>query len=293
MLGAIIHEASGMPFHEYVTENVIRPLGMTRTTFDTDLLDADPDHTTPYDSSADGVEAAEFPLPNPFHDAEFSFISAAGGIASSVTEMTPYLNMLIEQGRYDGEQLISQRSMHEMQRIQIREPDGYYGVRGYGFGLNSTPNFLGENILDHGGSIDVSTARIAVVPTEKIGVVMLGNSSGMYRHYPLIAETILAILMGEDPDAAIPLLGIRKRMQQLEGSYATYRDLHTINVANHGGLLYIERGGRPVPLIPEDPTYRVLDFYTLSNGRKSPVSFRVNDNGQMSVLIGRNAYHKH
>ncbi len=293
MLGAIIQEVSGMPFHEYVTENVIRPLGMKRSTFNVDQFNADPDHITPYLKNADGNEPTDFPFPNPEHNPSYSFRSAAGGITTSVTEMSRYANMLIEQGRYPGGQLISQRSMREMQRIHIREPDGYYGITGYGFGLRVTPNFLGEALIDHGGRV-VSTARISFLPSEKIGIVMMGNSDGMYRDYPLIAEAVLAILMGKDPETAIPVLGIRRRMEQLEGSYATYRNLLTLDIVNDGGLMYLKRGrnGSPVPLIPEDPTYRVLDFYTLTDGKKSPINARINDEGQISVLMGRYVYHK-
>ena len=292
MLGAIVQEMSGMPFHEYVTENVIRPLGMERSTFDIDQLNADSDHLKPHRKIADGIEPTNFPYPNPVHNPEFSFLSAAGGITSSVTEMSRYVNMLIDQRSYPGGRLISQRSMRDMQQLHIREPDGYYGVTGYGFGLGVTPNFLGETLVDHGGSIIVSTARMSFVPSEKIGVVMMGNSSGM--SYPPIAEAVLAILMGKNPETAVPAFGVRKRMQQLEGSYAVYRDVETVDVVNDGGLLYLkhERNGIQAPLIPEDPTYRTLDFYTLSDGQKSPINFRIDGEGQTSVLIGRYVYRK-
>ncbi len=100
--------------------------------------------------------------------------------------------------------------------------------------------------------------------------------------------------MGEDPETAVPALRIRKRMGQLEGSYAVYRDVESVDVVNRGGLLYLERerNGSQVPLIPEDSTYRTLDFYTLSDGRKSPVNFRIDDEGGVSVLIGRYVYRK-
>lgn len=292
MLGAIVQEVSGMPFHQYVTENVIRPLGMVRSTFDIDQLNADADHLTPYLRNGDGVEPTRFPYPNPAHNPDFSFLTAAGGITSSVTEMTRYLNMLIEQGRYSGGQLISPRSMRDMQKLHIRRPGGDYGVWGYGFGLNVTPNFLGQTLVAHGGSIIVSTAYMSFVPSKKIGVVMMGNSGGI--RYAPIAESVLAILMGEKPETTVPALGVRKRMEQLVGSYAVYRDIETIEVINDGGLLYLKRtdSGSQVPLIPEDPTYRTLNFYTLRGGQKSPINFRVDDDGQVSVLIGRYVFRK-
>lgn len=292
MLGAIVQQVSGMPFHQYVTENVIRPLGMERSTFDIDQLYADADHLTPYLKKDDGVEAAKFPYPNPTHNPDFSFLTAAGGIASSVTEMTGYLNMLIAQGGYPGGQLVSPRSMRAMQQRHIRRPDGDYGLRGYGFGLNVTPDFLGHKLVDHGGSIVVSTAYMSFVPNAKIGVVMMGNSGGI--RYSPIAEAVLAILMGENPETAVPALGIRRRMQQLVGSYAVYRGLQKVDVINDGGLLYLKQAdsASQVPLIPEDPSYKTLDFYTLRGGQKSPVNFRLDDQGEMSVLIGRYVFRK-
>ena len=100
MLGAIIQEQSGLPFHKYVTENVIRRLGMERSTFNVADLFADADHLTPHRKEDGRAVPANFPYPNPADNTEFSFLSAAGGISSSVTEMTRYMNMLIETGRH-------------------------------------------------------------------------------------------------------------------------------------------------------------------------------------------------
>lgn len=292
MLGAIVQAKSGMPFHEYVTENVIRPLGMARSTFDTAALFADPDHLLPHRKQGDSVEPAPFPYPNPVDNPDFSFLSAAGGISSSVTEMTRYMNMLIERGRHADGRIVSERSMRQMQTLQIREPDGYYGRTGYGFGLGITPDFLGETLVDHGGSISVSTAHMAMVPAKKIGVVMMGNSSGM--NYGAIAQSVLAILLGEDPGTAVPSFGIRERMESLAGHYSIYRDVESVDVLVEGGMLYLQRDpeGAKVPLIPEDESHRGLDYYLLNTGRRTPVEFRRDAEGNTSVLIGRYVYHK-
>ena len=290
MLGAIIQEVSGMPFHKYVTVNVIRPLGMQRTTFDTDQLFADPDHLIPHRQGDDGPEATNFPYPNPNNVGDFSFLSAAGGIASSVNEMTRYVNMLIELGQYAGGRLASRRAMQEMQTVHIRRPDGYYGVYGYGFGLGITPDFLGEKLLGHGGSIVVSTAHMAFIAKRNIGVIMMGNSGGM--DYATIAESILAILMKKNPADVIPSLGIRERMRRLEGHYAVYEGLETLDIVKERGMLYLKRDNDLTPLIPKDPDYRGTGFYLLNEGRKTPVEFRFGDDGSESVLIARYVFHK-
>ncbi len=290
MLGAIIQQVSGMPFHEYVTQNVIRPLGMQRTTFNTDQLFADPDHLIPHRQGGDGPEPTSFPYPNPNNVGDFSFLSAAGGISSSVNEMTRYVNMLIQQGEYADERLIPQRAMQEMQTVHIRRPDGYYGVYGYGFGLNITPDFLGEKLVEHGGSILVSTAHIAFIPARNIGVIMMGNSGGM--DYATIAESVLAILMDKNPDDVIPSLGVRERMARLEGAYTVYEGLESLDIVKERGMLYLQQEENLTPLIPGDAYYRGTQFYLLNDGRKTPVEFRFGDDGSVSVLIARYVYRK-
>lgn len=290
MLGAVIQEVSGMPFHEYVTGNVIRPLGMQRTTFDTDQLFADPDHLIPHRQGDDGPEATNFPYPNPNDVGDFSFLSAAGGISSSVNEMTTYVNMLIQQGEYADERLIPRRVMQEMQTVHIRRPDGYYGAYGYGFGLSITPDFLGEKLVGHGGSIVVSTAHMAFIAERNIGVIMMGNSSGM--DYATIAECVLAFLMDKNPDDVIPSLGVRKRMARLEGTYAVYEGLESLDIVKERGMLYLQQEDNLRPLIPEDADYRGTQFYLLNEGRKTPVEFRFGDDGSISVLIARYVYRR-
>ena len=290
MLGAIIQEASGMPFHEYVTNNVIRPLGMERTTFDTDDLFADADHLTPYQQSAEGPKPADFPYPNPATNPGFSFLSAAGGIASSVTEMTRYLNALINMGEHENGRLVDSRAMSEMQSLQIREPDGYYGETGYGFGLGVIPNFLGETLIEHGGSIVVSTANMRIIPERKIGVIMMGNAGGM--PYATIGDSVLAILMNRTPAEVVPALGVRERMQNLVGSYATYENVETLDVVEERGMLYLRTGDALSPLIPESTSYDGSNFYLLSRGVKTPVEVRVGRDGSVTMLIARYVYRK-
>jgi len=296
MLGAIIQEKTAMPFHQYLKEKVIDPLGMERTTLSLTAFQADPDHILPHLKVGGDVQPSKFPYPNPDDNPEFSFIAAAGGIVSSVNEMTRYLNAQIDKGSFEGGRLASEASFEKMQQIHIRRPDGHYGEYGYGYGLGITPDFFGHEMIGHGGSIAVSTAYMAFIPDLKAGVVMMGNSSGM--SYSVIAEAVFAILMGREPDEAIPALQIRERMQRLMGSYETYRGLENLKVIGKGGLLYLEETSRrteqvtQTPLIPVDPTLVSTDFYILSNGIESPVEFRLYDDGKIDLLIGRYCYHK-
>jgi CubicO group peptidase (beta-lactamase class C family) len=296
MLGHIIQETSGVPFHRYVEDNVIDPLGMRRTTLSVKEFESDPDHILPHLNMSGSRQPSRFPYPNPDDNPGFSFMSAAGGIVSSVNEMTRYLDTHMARGKTERGRLVSEGSFDTMQTLHIRTPDGHYGEQGYGYGLNITPDFFGHELISHGGSIVVSTAYMAFVPDLNIGAVMMGNSSGM--GYRTIAESVLAILMGKGPARAIPALKIREWMKRLTGKYEVYRGLERLEVVTRGGMLYLEErdpmAEKPTvtPLIPEDPTLSPTDFYTLSNGVTSPIEFVFRDDGGIDLFIGRYCYHK-
>ncbi len=297
MLGHLLQEKSGLPFHRYLQERIIDPLGMERTTLDVAAFEGDADRIVPHRKDAEGVnQPSRFPYPNPEDNPDFSFLSGAGGILSSVREMTRYLNVLIDRGRHPSGRLAGEASFETMQTLQIRTPDRHYGARGYGYGLTITPDFLGHKMVSHGGSVLVSTAYLAALPELRAGVIMMGNSSGM--PYSTIAESVFAVLLGKDPDAVIPARVIRERMGRLAGRYQVYRGLDAVEVVIQGGLLYLERTSpltstsSRVPLTPEDPPLGSMRFYILSNGFKSPVEFRVGEGGKTDLFVGRYCYHQ-
>lgn len=157
-------------------------------------------------------------------------------------------------------------------------------------GAAVVPDFLGSKLVEHGGSISVSTARFSFVPEHGIGVIVMGNSGGM--DYAVITESVLAILMGEEPAEVIPSLGVRARMAEFEGDYAVYKDLESLSIVDQDGLLYIRDGEDLTPMIPEDESYHGLKFNLLNAGRRTPVEFRRGDNGEMDMLLGRYVFHK-
>jgi len=290
MLGHVVQATSGLPFHRYVKQNILDPLGMKRSTLDTAALFADADHLVPHRVGKDGPEPAPFPYPNPEDNPDFSFFSAAGGIASSVREMTRYVNALIDQGRYPGGRLANPDAIGKMQALQIETSEGHFGREGYGYGLRIAPDFLGHKLVWHGGSIAVSTARMAFVPDLGLGVVMMGNGPGM--SYGEIAESVFALLMGHDPDEVLPGNRIRHRMERLVGSYETYRGLESLRIVRRDGVLYLGEDEPDTPLLPDEPDYGSLRFHLVEDGIRSPVDFREREDGHLILLLGRSVFHK-
>ncbi len=295
MLGHIVQELSGQPFHVYIKKMILDPLGMNRSTLKTADFNSDPNHIVPHWKKPDGtVESSWFPYPDPEDNPEFSFIAAAGGITSSVNEMTRYLDVHINKGSYEGGRLACPESFDKMHSFYSKRADNLYGELGYGYGVGITPDFHGYKMISHGGSILVSTAHMSFIPELKAGVVMMANSAA--PPWGEIAEGIYCTLLGLDPFEEVPSLNVKKKLRLLSGVYKTFKGIESVEVQYKGGMLYL-RSKTPftdslTPLIPRDSLLGLTMFYIYMDGVESPVEFQVQDKGDIDLYIERYRYHK-
>ena len=65
-----------------------------------------------------------------------------------------------------------------------------------------------------------------------------------------------------------------------------------MKVFRRNGLLHVGEEEPGTPLIPEDPAYGSLRFYTLSEGLRSPVEFRARKDGVLDLVLDRYVFHK-
>jgi len=295
MLGHIVQELSGQPFHVYIKENILDPLGMTRSTLKTDDFNTDSNHIVPHWKKPDGtVKPSRFPYPNPEDNPDFSFIAAAGGITSSVNEMTRYLNVHINKGSYERGRILRLESFEKMHSAYSKRADNLYGELRYGYGVGITPDFHGYKMISHGGSIIVSTAHMSFIPELKAGVVMMANSAA--PPWGDIAEGIYCTLLGLKPFEAVPSLRVKKKLRMLAGTYSTFKDIERVEVQYNGDMLYLKIKtpftDTLTPLIPRDSLLSSTMFYIYLNGAEAPVEFQVQDNGDIDLYIERYRYHK-
>ena len=294
LLGHIIQERSGIPFHVYVTENILKPLGMTRTTLIKAEYERDADRMTPYWKKPDGsLTPTPFPYPDVEDNPSFSFIAAAGGIISPVKELTNYLTATMDGGVHHGRRIASLESIEKMTTPYINYTMTHYGRSGYGYGWSIVDDFLGNKMVSHGGSILVSTAHLAYLPGPKIGVAMAANTSQLF--FPMLAEGVLASLLGKDPKE-LPALRLREHIRRLKGTYEVYKGLERVRVLNRGGTLYLEMKDPftdgTLPLIPDGQSPITTKYYTLVEGLRQPIEFIAYPDDRVDLFWERYRYHK-
>jgi len=170
--GMALEKVAQKPWEEVISEKILKPLDMKKTNFS--VLDSkrDEDHAIPYVERSGALRAM------PFRD--FSLIGAGGAMNSTINDMTQWLKMLLAQGVYSDQTLISTASLQEMFAAQVivagyaERKDLLLNAYGLGWGIHS---YRGHYHVSHDGGVDGFTSVVGVLPYDGIGVVVLANKN--------------------------------------------------------------------------------------------------------------------
>lgn len=282
LIGAIIEEASGMSYADYVKEKILLPLHMYRSSFAEEDVEGDEDLAVPYVTNRGGGKVAtRYPYGQMISD---------GGLMSNALDMGNYLRMMLAGGAFDGRRLASEESVGEMASPKIRmldEPVNGVDYRYYGYGLRIKDGFLGHRLVQHSGSVFGSSAYINFVPDAGVGVVILANGGYFLED---MGEYATALLLGRDP-WEIPSFRRGRILDSLAGTYKTFKDTSSYRVVRSGGLLQLEQkwGERTftTPMVPVDVEGDVKRFRTYGVDTVTPAEFVVRE-GETYLVYERN-----
>jgi CubicO group peptidase (beta-lactamase class C family) len=267
LLGYIIAKLSKQTYEDYLHKRVLHPLRMNRTFISKADVEKETDKATPYIVEKDGKH---IPSRVPYG------INSDGGIISNVLDLSNYVTMCLNHGRFNGKSVINRKLFDAMEQPHIRLPYEYFGKEAYGYGWSITPNFCGHKLVDHSGSVGVYTAYVGYVPQKKVGVAILGNPTRYSASN--IGMFALAKLVGADPKT-LPYVKQERILEKLRGEYETYKSTIKISIKKQGNFLIAEmKDTYPeeiIPLIPQKLEDDHSTFYTLSEGVRLTTEFNV------------------
>jgi len=282
VLGTLVEEVDGREFPTYVGEELLDPLGMDRSVLAPEDFDALENAMTPY-MEADGerVEAG-FPVKG---------VGAAGGLVSTVEDLATYLRFQFDPDAsvLDPDLLDGARTPHATRQAYL---DGT--EQGYGYGWMRRP-FLEDDLIEHGGSLGVSTAYVGFLADEELGVALACNDSPD-THPQHVGPAVLAILRGENPANATHYYGLRRKADRVAGEYESFRGIQTATVEPDGGGLEISFetaldeqhvAAAPETSDPDDLTYAAVG----AAGERIPIEFDPTDDG-MDLYFRRWRLHR-
>ena len=174
LLGRLVEAVSGMSYGDYLGERVFAPLGM-------------------YDASAYGSddaragEAAQGSVPghrNWFglnladgylhQDGDHAWGGPSSGyVRASLSDMESYLRMYLR----GGSGVLNPSSVRALALSRVPDPygDTYYGMGWTTFGWDG-----GELVMSHDGQVENYVARMMVLPSRGIALVVLGDASDYF-----------------------------------------------------------------------------------------------------------------
>lgn len=216
--GAVTAAAAKMPWAEFIQTRLIEPLGMTSSYVNGDV-------------PASGNVARPHAVINgkqvPIRTSSGVQDGPSGGLRSTANDMARWLRFQINRGELEGKRLISERSMEEMHSPQIIFPTTaamrrarlVETVAAYGLGWQ-VMDFRGRKLLWHSGNADGMPSYMAILPDQRIGVVVLVNSWIAPTLHGAIVSRVFDTLLGLEPrdfsGEALP--GVRaQRAREEEG----------------------------------------------------------------------------
>ncbi|MHA1672449.1 MAG: serine hydrolase domain-containing protein [Promethearchaeota archaeon] len=272
--GMIIEKYSEMKYTDYIQEKILYPLEMTRSTYKKSEIDNDPEQNTmigylPNNDPNQTLKNQEFPYDK--------YIFASGGLLTSTDQLLNYGMCLLQNGKFNGKQIISPESIKELWTPRISTSYGFGKASQYCFGWVREEDFFGYTIIHHVGGAGVASAYIALIPELNIVVAVAANDG---KNLPtIIGQAILTELVGKDcliDDQTINGLQI---IEDVCGTYYSYLDLYKMEIILKGNVLYVDTetddGILSLPIIMEDPNELKFQIGTfLRNPNKFVQFFR-------------------
>lgn len=170
--GYLVERITGQTWEEFVREHLFVPLDMTTSNFSIiETVEQASNFSHPYQEKDDEVKEM------PFYGAQGA-IGPAGAIVSCIDEMSHWVLMHMNKGKYNDKQIISSSQIAQMHSPQMIIPEtGRFAelpYASYALGWFVTP-YRGHPMVQHGGNIDGFSSLTSLFPHENVGVVVLTN----------------------------------------------------------------------------------------------------------------------
>ncbi len=177
--GQIIHRLSGKSWDQFVEDEIMAKLGMKNSAGIYQNITNNANVAMPHSIEDNKIRQVET------YKKKNGSMAAAGGIYSSIKDMSKWVMMHLNKGAYGdslNQTLISERNHKELWKIRTNIYNDPYGnwvynshYKGYGLGF-----FLedqnGYTVIDHSGGLPGMLSMVTIIPELNAGIVVLTNS---------------------------------------------------------------------------------------------------------------------
>ena len=287
LAGYIVERVSGRPFNDYVTENIFKPLGMSRSTFVQPL----PAELKPLMSSGYRLGSGK---PKGFEIVEEA---PAGALATTASDLSRFMVAHLQNGKLEN---------GKFESTQILRPETATQMHARQFGLSPAQNAMclgfyeetrnGHRIIGHGGDTIYFHSDLHLMPETGLGFFVSYNSAGKGEIEPRTAlwEHFLDRYFPYTPPSAGKLATADSDARSVAGHYLASR-------RSENSFLKVGAVDDNVQVIPiENGQIKIEPFkdfngqikkwqeiaplvYRAVNGQDQ-VAFRLDEHGKMQLV---------
>jgi CubicO group peptidase (beta-lactamase class C family) len=199
-VGEIIELKSGKRWEDFVRERILSPLDMNTTTYTISEMLKSPDHGVPFEEKRDSFELYKGPY---FEDTEG--VAPAGGIISNIDELSHWLIALMNDGKYNGKQILPADVLKATLQPAIALPNatgesqGFWELFNGAYGMaRETASYRGHLLTFHGGDLPGFHSQISFMPNDHIGVIVLVIGDHSAPLYNVVSYNVYERLLGMD-----------------------------------------------------------------------------------------------
>jgi CubicO group peptidase (beta-lactamase class C family) len=192
----IVEVISKQPFETFISERLLKPLGMTDTTYfqsEEQISRLAPGCMVDAASGKLVRAPNEVFLTSPYNDRKVRH-APGGGLFTTRTDLALFLQMLLSKGTHGGKRYLSEAAVAEMTRNQVPPelastlpppPPGMKGPMGYGLGWGVTA----DGVFFHTG---ISMTVISVDPNRGYGTAVLSPQTQDPTGFEILSRLIAA-----------------------------------------------------------------------------------------------------
>ena len=291
-LGFIIEAVSGIGFEHFVQQEILSPLGMTRSVFSKEALEKDPKSNVVSGYLFDQqqgravAKASDMPMDG--------YLNAPGGLYASINEMLNYAQCLLDEGEFAGEKLLSPASVNELFTGQI--PTAYALGDQPQYALGWTVEEASEQmpyvVIQHGGSLGTSNAFLILVPDLKLAVCAAENAGSGIS--PIACRAAIAMALGQQPEEIVEDLRVERAVEAIEGTYQSPYAMYSLTITRKGLVLHADvetdDGSFSFPLVPSDLDKLEFTKCSLKPNKNAKIAFYRNQQTQRVEFAAYDRY---
>jgi len=204
--GYLTQEISGVPFEQYMAENILVPLGMTNSSFyqppPDELLNR---QAVGYEYQNGHQEPIEF----------YTRYGPSGGLRTTAADMNPFMLALLNGGEYGGTRILNQSTVAALFTQQFTPDPGMSGITYEMFEHFEN----GQRALLRDGDGIGARNRMILFPDQNLGFFISYNSGDSNLRLNIVSAFLDKYYPATGSTTPVPMDGYQERTRQFAGTY--------------------------------------------------------------------------